>query len=78
MESCQQVAAYQKPTANALASSRLQAHDADAWVAGLADQRAAMLQMEPMTVVGELQWRLCKLARKPRCAAASCQPRGAP
>ncbi|NCT81515.1 MAG: HD domain-containing protein [Comamonadaceae bacterium] len=48
----------------AFSSTGLDADDADALVAGLAEQRDAELQVELMTVVGELEWRLRELERE--------------
>lgn len=48
----------------AFSSTGLDAHDPDALVAVLAEQRDATLQVELMTVVGELEWRLRELERE--------------
>ncbi|MBW8848887.1 MAG: hypothetical protein JF607_28510 [Burkholderiales bacterium] len=48
----------------AFSSTGLDAHDPDALVAELAEQRDATLQVELMTVVGELEWRLRELERE--------------
>jgi HD-GYP domain-containing protein (c-di-GMP phosphodiesterase class II) len=48
----------------AFSSTGLDTHDPDALVAGLAEQRDAALQVELMTVVGELEWRLRELERE--------------
>lgn len=48
----------------AFSSTGLDAHDPDALVAVLAEQRDAALQVELMTVVGELEWRLRELERE--------------
>jgi len=48
----------------AFSSTGLDAHDPDALVAVLAEQRDAELQVELMTVVGELEWRLRELERE--------------
>jgi len=48
----------------AFSSTGLDAHDPDALVASLAEQRDAELQVELMTVVGELEWRLRELERE--------------
>jgi hypothetical protein len=48
----------------AFSSTGLDAHGPDALVAVLAEQRDAELQVELMTVVGELEWRLRELERE--------------
>lgn len=48
----------------AFSSTGLDTHDPDALVASLAEQRDAELQVELMTVVGELEWRLRELERE--------------
>lgn len=48
----------------AFSSTGLDAHDPDALVASLAEQGDAKLQVELMTVVGELEWRLRELERE--------------
>jgi HD-GYP domain-containing protein (c-di-GMP phosphodiesterase class II) len=48
----------------AFSSTGLDTHDPDALVAGLAAQRDPELQIELMTVVGELEWRLRELERE--------------
>lgn len=48
----------------AFSSTGLDAHDPDALVASLAEQRDPALQVELMTVVGELEWRLRELERE--------------
>ncbi|HEY1132083.1 MAG TPA: HD domain-containing phosphohydrolase [Roseateles sp.] len=48
----------------AFSSTGLDTHDLDALVASLAEQRDAELQVELMTVVGELEWRLRELERE--------------
>lgn len=48
----------------AFSSTGLDAHDPDALVAVLSEQRDAELQVELMTVVGELEWRLRELERE--------------
>jgi hypothetical protein len=48
----------------AFSSTGLDTHDPDALVAGLAEQRDPELQVELMTVVGELEWRLRELERE--------------
>jgi len=48
----------------AFSSTGLDTHDPDALVASLAEQRDAELQIELMTVVGELEWRLRELERE--------------
>ncbi|CAM3877070.1 HD-GYP domain-containing protein [Roseateles saccharophilus] len=48
----------------AFSSTGLDVHDPDALVASLAEQRDAKLQIELMTVVGELEWRLRELERE--------------
>ncbi|MFN3302695.1 MAG: HD-GYP domain-containing protein [Roseateles sp.] len=48
----------------AFSSAGLDSHDPDALVASLAEQRDAKLQVELMTVVGELEWRLRELERE--------------
>lgn len=48
----------------AFSSTGLDTHDPDALVASLAEQRDAKLQIELMTVVGELEWRLRELERE--------------
>jgi HD-GYP domain-containing protein (c-di-GMP phosphodiesterase class II) len=48
----------------AFSSTGLDAHDPDALVAELAEQRDASMQVELMTVVGELEWRLRELERE--------------
>lgn len=48
----------------AFSSTGLDAHGPDALVAVLAEQRDAKLQVELMTVVGELEWRLRELERE--------------
>ena len=48
----------------AFSSTGLDTHDPDGLVASLAEQRDAKLQVELMTVVGELEWRLRELERE--------------
>ncbi|MFT7774512.1 HD-GYP domain-containing protein [Roseateles sp.] len=48
----------------AFSSTGLDAHEPDALVTALAEQRDADLQVELMTVVGELEWRLRELERE--------------
>ncbi|KQV60446.1 hypothetical protein ASC95_03050 [Pelomonas sp. Root1217] len=48
----------------AFSSTGLDTHDPDALVASLVEQRDTELQIELMTVVGELEWRLRELERE--------------
>jgi hypothetical protein len=48
----------------AFSSTGLDTHDPDGLVASLAEQRDAKLQIELMTVVGELEWRMRELERE--------------
>jgi hypothetical protein len=52
----------------------MDAHDPDALFAELADQRDATLQVELMTVVGELEWRLRELERESLLRAGTLGP----
>jgi HD-GYP domain-containing protein (c-di-GMP phosphodiesterase class II) len=58
----------------AFSSTGLDAHDPDALFAELADQRDATLQVELMTVVGELEWRLRELERESLLRAGTLGP----
>lgn len=58
----------------AFSSTGLDAHDPDALVAGLAEQRDPTLQVELMTVVGELEWRLRELERESMLRAGLLAP----
>lgn len=58
----------------AFSSTGLDAHDPDALVAVLAEQRDVELQTELMTVVGELEWRLRELERESLLRAGALAP----